>query len=167
MPTNTYTPLATVTLASTDSEIVFASIPATYRDLVLVCSARGTITTFTNVQMRFNTDTGSNYSTVAMYGTGSAAASYSETTTNITLEQIARSNDTASVFTPIVTQVMDYSATNKHKTVLTRNSSTLSGAVAALASRWANTSAITSVTLYPFSGSFAIGSTFSLYGVIA
>jgi hypothetical protein len=167
MPTNTYTPLATITLASTDSEIVFASIPATYRDLVLVCSARGTITTFTNVQMRFNSDTASNYSTVAMYGTGSSAATYGETTTNITLEQIARSNDTASVFTPIVTQVMDYSATDKHKSVVTRNSSTLSGAVAALASRWANTSAITSVTLYPFAGSFAIGSTFSLYGVIA
>jgi hypothetical protein len=167
MPTNTYTPLANITLASTDSEIVFASIPATYRDLVLVCSARGTITTFTNVQMRFNSDTGSNYSTVAMYGTGSAAASYSETATNITLEQIARSSDTASVFTPIMTQVMDYSATDKHKTVLTRNSSTLSGAVAALASRWASTSAITSITLYPYGGSFAIGSTFSLYGVIA
>lgn len=167
MPTNTYTALATVTLGGSDSEIIFSSIPATYRDLILVCSARGTITTFTNVSIRFNSDTGSNYTTVAMYGTGSAAASYSETATNITLEQIARSNDTASVFTPIVTQVMDYSATDKHKTVLTRNSSTVSGNVVALASRWANTSAITSITLYPFSGSFATGSTFSLFGVIA
>jgi hypothetical protein len=167
MPTNTYTPLANITLTSTDSEIVFSSIPGTYRDLILVCSARGTITTFTNVQMRFNSDTGSNYSTVAMYGTGSTQASYSETATNITLEQIARSSDTASVFTPIVTQVMDYSATNKHKSVLTRNSSTVSGNVVALASRWANTAAVTSITLYPFGGSFAIGSTFSLYGVIS
>ncbi len=167
MPTNTYTALATVTLGGSDSEIIFSSIPGTYRDLIVVCQARGTITTFTNVQMRFNSDTGSNYSTVAMYGTGSSAASYSETATNITLEQIARSSDTSSVFTPIVAQVMDYSATDKHKTVLTRNSSTLSGAVAALASRWANTAAITSITLYPFSGSFATGSTFSLYGVIA
>jgi len=168
MPTNTYTPLATITLTSTDSSIVFTSIPATYRDLVLVCQARGTITTFTNVQMRFNSDTGSNYSTVAMFGTGSGGGiSYSETATNITAEQIARSNDTSGVFTPITIQIMDYSATDKHKTVLTRNSSTVSAAVAALASRWASTSAITSITLYPYGGSFEIGSTFSLYGVIA
>lgn len=165
MPTNTYTALATVTLGGSDSEIIFGSIPATYRDLVLVIQARGTITTFTNVQVQFNSDTGSNYSTVAMYGTGSSAASYSETATNITLEQIARSSDTSGVFTPIITQVMDYSATDKHKTVLTRNSSTVSGNVVALASRWASTSAITSIRMFPFGGSFATGSTFSLYGI--
>jgi hypothetical protein len=63
---------------------------------------------------------------------------------------------------------MDYSATNKHKTVLVRadNANSITMAHAA---RWANTSAITSIVLTSFegAGNFAIGSTFSLYGVIA
>ena len=165
MPTNTYRALATVTLGGSDSEIIFGSIPGSYRDLILVCQARGTITTFTNVQIQFNSDTAGNYSTVAMYGTGSATGTYYETTTNITLEQIARSSDTSGAFTPIVAQIMDYSATDKHKSVLTRNSSFLSGNAAAMVSKWASTSAITSVRLFPFAGSFATGSTFSLYGI--
>lgn len=166
MPTNTYTALATITLTGTDTTIDFANIPSTYRDLVLVCQARGTISTFTNIQMQFNGITTSTYSTVAMYGIGSGSGvSYSETTTNITLEQIARSTDTSGVFTPVITQLMDYSATDKHKTVLTRNSSTVSAVVAALASRWASNDAINAIKLFPFGGSFAIGSTFSLYGI--
>lgn len=164
---NDYVALATITLTGTDSSIDFANIPTTgYRDLVLVCSARGTITTFTNVQMQFNGITTSSYTTLAMYGTGSGnGASYSETATNITLEQIARSSDTSGAFTPIVTQIMDYSTSDKHKSVITRNGSTLSGAVAAMASRFASNSAITSIKLFPFGGSFAVGSTFSLYGI--
>lgn len=165
MPTNTYTALATVTLGGSDDEIIFDSIPASYRDLILVCHARSTITTFSNVQVRFNGDSASNYSTVAMYGTGSANSTYYETTTNITLEQIVRSSDTSGAFTPIVAQIMDYSATDKHKTVLTRNSSFLSGNAAAMVSKWASTAAITSIRLFPYSGYFATGTTFSLYGI--
>jgi hypothetical protein len=60
---------------------------------------------------------------------------------------------------------MDYAATDKHKTVLTRNNVSGTG-VEAQAARWANTAAITSVTVITSSGAgFATGTVISLYGV--
>jgi hypothetical protein len=62
---------------------------------------------------------------------------------------------------------MDYSATDKHKTVLSRygNSST---EVDMAASRWADTSAINSIQiLLADAETYSAGSNFSLYGVIA
>jgi hypothetical protein len=61
-------------------------------------------------------------------------------------------------------QIMDYSATDKHKTVLTTRILAASY-VDRFAQRWANTSAITSMEVFASSNAFAIGSTFSLYGI--
>jgi hypothetical protein len=62
----------------------------------------------------------------------------------------------------------DYARTDKHKTILAR-ADVSSLATEATASRWAQTAAITSIamTLNPGTSSFATGSTFALYGVIA
>jgi len=76
MPTPTYTPLATVTLGSATSSVTFSSIPATYRDLILIFD--GTRTGNNNVQYRFNSDTGTNYSTVIAAGNGSGTTSSAE-----------------------------------------------------------------------------------------
>lgn len=159
MPTNTYTALATLTLTGTDSEIVFASIPATYRDLVLVVA--GTSDSNSGLYLRFNSDTGTNYTTVGMYGNGSSAISFSQSLSFTNTNFISSSQGVNTV------QVMDYSATDKHKTLLARASYAGNQAQAA-AARWASTSAITSITLFMDAGrSFATGTTFSLYGVIA
>jgi hypothetical protein len=60
---------------------------------------------------------------------------------------------------------MDYSVTDKQKTVLSRTNSSFGTDITA--GRWASTSAITSVTVYPSSGDFEIGSTFALYGIVS
>jgi hypothetical protein len=65
-----------------------------------------------------------------------------------------------------IIQIMDYSATDKHTTVLVRNG-TASRGVEMVTGRYASTSAITTVLLFPSTGSFDIGSTFSLYGIEA
>jgi hypothetical protein len=155
MPTQTYFPLANITLGSSSSSVTFSSIPATYRDLVVVVNhTKSALTTFT---IRFNGDnTSGNYTSVYMVGDGSSAVSGTETGFTF-----AFSN------TPISTQlvnVMDYSATDKHKTVLLRHSDS-SRQAAAYAGRWANTAAITSVVFAPSSGTFDSGSTFALYGI--
>ena len=41
MPTPTYTPLATVTLGTSAASVTFSSIPATYRDLILIFDGTG------------------------------------------------------------------------------------------------------------------------------
>lgn len=165
MPTNTYTALATVTLGGSDASIVFGSIPATYRDLVLVIGSAKSASGNPAVVARFNSDSGTNYPYVRMTGNGSSAASASITTdTFLNLAAAFGINTTENA--TIILQVMDYSATDKHRPVLVR--SNLAGAgVEAIAGRWANAAnAITQIELFNTSSiSFATGTTFSLYGI--
>ena len=158
MATPTYVPLATITLASDDNSITFSSIPATYRDLILVSNAKRSTAASIAVYIRFNSDTGSNYSFVEMRGDGSSASSVSSTISDL-YAGWCDGND----FRGQVCQIMDYSATDKQTTALTRMQRT--DRTSAMASRWANTSAIHTISIRPSGGSFAIGSTFSLYGV--
>jgi hypothetical protein len=158
MPTNTYTALATITLTGTDSSIDFASIPGTYRDLVIVIRAKNTVDA-QGIRAQFNSDTGNNYSYVVMYGTGSSAASGASASQGYADFGVNRTTDTSTIV-----QIMDYSATDKHKTMLVR-SDNASEITLAYANRWASTSAITAIKLYASVNSFAIGSTFSLYGI--
>ena len=163
MPTPTYTPLATVTLATTTSSVTFGSIPATYRDLILVCSFAYPGSNASYVALRFNSDSGANYNRVQMEGNGSTTSAFSETgaTAGFIFSGLLVSNPTQ-----VTSQIMDYSATDKHKTFLSRGNSA-SAQVAALAGRWANTAAITSVQLIPSTNNFYTGTTIALYGVIA
>jgi len=161
VPTPTYTALATVTLGTATASVTFSSIPATYRDLILVFA--GTRTGSNNVNFRFNSDTGTNYSWVVANGNGSTTLSVAETLSFIPTGyyDIATNAQMNVIF-----QVMDYSATDKHKTSLSRSSQAGAG-VAMAASRWANTAAVTTVQIYAGNNDFGSGSVFSLYGVIA
>jgi len=163
MPTNTYTPLATLTLTGSDTEVVFSNIPAGYRDLILVINGSVNFTGPDSTIMRFNGDTAANYSNVRMIGTGSSASSYADTQGYAYIGVEVDSSGFA-----IVTQIMDYSATNKHKTLLSRGNQG-GGWVTAHAARWANTAAITSVSVLANASGvvFYAGTTFSLYGVVA
>lgn len=157
MPSSTYTALATITLTSTDTEIIFASIPATYRDLVLVADA--TSDANSGLYLRFNGISTSTYDTVGAYGNGSSAISFSQNLTFTNANFISSGRGTN------IIQLMDYSATDKHKTVLARASYAGNQAQMAAAG-WASTAAINQVSLFMDGGrSFQSGSTFSLYGI--
>jgi hypothetical protein len=159
MPTSTYVSLATYTVTgSPDAEVVFSSIPATYRDLILISDCTHASGSAIDIDLRFNSDTGSNYSRVIMFGDGSGTGSNSATETMLDVG-FTNNNKTA-----MVIQIMDYSATDKHKPVLARQS-TAAFLVMATAWRWANTSAITTVSFFPNGSSWAVGSTFSLFGI--
>lgn len=162
MPTPTYDLLASNVLSSSASSVTFSSIPSTYRDLVLVTSILGTSDTYFRFQ--FNGDTGSNYETINMAGNGSTASSSTTSSTGGYLNFRNSSGTTERILS--ITSVMDYSATNKHKTSLIR-ANTSSLFTEAIANRWANTAAITSMLIYPQAGNFASGSTFYLYGIVS
>lgn len=147
----TYVALANITLSSNASSVAFSSIPNTYRDLVLV--SRNSMTVADSLYVRFNNDTGANYGSVRIFNGVSDNYTPAEigynTTTNIGIANI-----------------MDYSATDKHKTYLTRwGNADGTSYVQAYAGRWANTAAITTVNIAPGSGQIASGSTFALYGI--
>jgi hypothetical protein len=162
MPTATYIALANLTLGGTDSSITFDSIPNTYRDLVLVMNTDSSAQA--DLYLRFNGDTGNNYNRVTGQGTGSVA-SYN-VSTNAAFMRLNGNGDLATDFSQnAIIQVMDYSATDKQKAVLSRTNSSFG--VDMTAGRWASTNAITSVTVYPSSGNFESGSTFALYGIVS
>ena len=96
-----------------------------------------------------------------MEGTGSAA--YSSTNQPILMCKYGYFTSTSPAV--IISNIMDYSATDKHTTVLNRANNAANG-VHANAGRWSNTSAVTQVQVYATSN-FAAGSTFYLYGVAA
>jgi hypothetical protein len=164
MPTPTYTPLATITLGSATSSVVFSSIPATYRDLVIVFVAT-TSTNPVSAQIRFNSNT-SNYNWIRLSGNGSTASTTGAVGADKGfLSEIARTNNTTDRL-QIEASVLDYAATNKGKSVISRASAANAG-VELVLNQWVNTSAITSVNVFTSTGNWSIGSTFSLYGIAA
>ena len=162
MPTATYTPLQTLTLGSNQATVTFANIPNTYKDLILILNTEQAGGTSGNGSiMRVNGDSGTNYSNVLMTGNGSSTSSSSQTSANAF-------NDLyffEGVRGTHIIQFLDYSATDKHKTVLAR-ANVANFLLRAGAGRWASSAAINSIFLQPIAGrTFASGSTFSLYGI--
>ena len=155
----TYEKIATTTLGSATSTITFSSISGTYTDLILVTS--GTSTTST-ICIRFNNDTGSNYSDTKLFGTGSSAGS--ERHSNAT--RIFGSSVGSTVFTDVF-QIQNYSNTTTYKTCLIRGSLTTSAATA-FVGLWRSTSAITRIDLFNNnSGDFDSGFIATIYGIKA
>lgn len=157
MATVTYTPLQTITLSSTATSVTFASIPSTYRDLVLVVECSASSDTLARIQFNGDTTDG-NYSFVYALGTGSSTASGSSSSYPF-------GSVNSSTTTNAIVHIMDYSATDKHKPCLDRDQESGQNVVFR-AARWKNNDAITQVLVKPDTGSFSIDSSFSLYGIL-
>lgn len=159
----TFEPIATTTLGGS-ATITFNSIPNTYTDLriVLVWTAGNT----TISRVRFNSDTGSNYSATYLDGSGSAAGSNRQTN----LTYIDAGWNAVGVSQPVFTTYDIFSyAGNTNKTVLATNSGDQngSGTLERIVGLWRSTSAITSINIATVTGgSFNSGTTATLYGIL-
>ena len=157
--TPTHVLLNQIELSSSASSVTFSNIPQGYGDLVLVIG--GNATGNENAELRFNGDSGSNYTNIRAIGTGSSTVSDSASGTST-----SRAARIGSGQSTVIMQIVDYSATDKHKTVLARSMQS-TDAVHMGAARWANTSSITSVEVFVSANAYAIDTIFSLYGVYA
>jgi hypothetical protein len=163
--TATYEKIATTTLGSATASNTFSSISGAYTDLVLIASLRGTAGAAIKVQ--FNGDTGTNYSSTRLVGTGVAA----ESSRNTSVSSIIYGNNgiptAANEFAAVIMNIQNYSNTTTYKTMLSRfnNANTTLGSTDAIVGLWRNTAAITSVKVEANSGNFETGSTFTLYGI--
>jgi hypothetical protein len=156
MATPTYTALATTTLSGGETEVTFSSIPNTFRDVVLVIA--GSSSTASGLTAKINGST-ADMQTVYMYADGSNDASGAAGNVSV----IGQIDSGGGVST---THFLDYSATNKHKTFLTRGSRA-GGIVIAYANRWGQTAAINSIAMTMQAGSLNSGTVISLYGIEA
>ena len=160
MATPTYTAIASITLGSSASSVTFSSIPQDYRDLVLVFNIQ--MATPREIGLQFNSDTTGHYSYVMAIGTGGVESGSSTTRTYIRTNNATNEGVSPSMS---ICQIQDYSATDKHKTVLTRANDGASN-VRMLAGRWPDTSAITTMTVMNSAGNnFSAGSTLELFGI--
>ena len=167
--TGTYTLISSSTLNTTTATVTFSSIPSTYTDLFLVVNPLSTNNR--DVILRFNSDTGSNYSItfVSGYGSGSPAFSSGRTTSQgfMYADYYAPSNPTQSIRQ---INIMDYANTTTYKTALMRSSNPAAypaGGAEALVGLWRSTTAINTVAVSLASDSFLTGSVFKLYGIEA
>ncbi len=163
MATPTYTLIDSTTLTSSASSVTFSSITQDYRDLVLVTDTVVN-TQAPNFKAKFNNDSGANYNWVFMRGDQYGAASFAFSNRNdfdseVGLQEVENCS--------LIFQIMDYSATDKHKSMLVRGNQNSYPQIFSHALRYASTSAITTIELFPSSSTFKAPSTFYLFGIEA
>jgi hypothetical protein len=132
--------------------------------------ARGTSAdTVRPVLIRFNEDTTSSYSSHDLFGTGSSVASDGSTSGTFSFfGYISSASAAANSFGAGVCDILDPFETTKNTTFRTLSGVSNADQIIILNSgAYLKTDAITSLTLDPFSGSFAADSRFSLYGLKA
>jgi hypothetical protein len=169
--------IAKQTLGSAAASVSFSSIPGTgFSDLFLVASLRNSAAN-SSVAVRFNSDTGANYTWRVLFGNGSSTGSYSQTiaagyNTYAYGGDISYSTSTASTFGYASLYIPNYAgSTNKSASVdFAGETNAASGvALGAAAVLWSNTAAITTITLQPDpgqgGGDFAANSSVYLYGI--
>jgi hypothetical protein len=166
---NTYQAIATQTLGSAAASVTFSSIPSTYTDLVLVINAGGSIAG-NGINLRFNSDTATNYSDTGMWGTGSSAASGRHTSITSASVTIAVGVTNNPSDTQVILNIMNYANTTTYKSLLSRSNNASASAAypgtEAIVAMWRSTSAVNEITLL-CGANFVIGSTFNLYGIKA
>ena len=160
----TYEPIATTTLGSAAGSISFTSIPATYTDLrIILVAKRSTSSTGSIFELRFNSDTNTNYSTTRLYGDGSSATS-NQASNSSSGARIWAKTDTTN---PVLCEwdIFSY-AGSTNKTTLGSGASDLngSGIISKVVGLWRDTSAITTVSI--IATNMAAGTTATLYGIL-
>jgi hypothetical protein len=166
--------IQTVTPTGT-GQVTFNSIPSTYKHLQI----RGIYRNSANVggddaRLRFNNDSSTIYISHRLYGLGSGTPSANTTGTGDTAISIgyntADGSTGASIFTAGIIDILDYTNTNKNKTVRTLDGfdNNGSGTIQFQSGLYISTSAITRIDLYCYnfgSNNWATGTSFALYGV--
>lgn len=166
-PLAAYESIATINGNGSTATITFSSISSAYKHLQVRVMAR-VAAGGEDLTLRFNGDTGANYTRHRLTANGSTtAASGSTSTTGITTLGSAGMPTTANIYAVTVIDVLDYANTNKYKTarMLSGQDSNGSGGVDFTSGVWMNTAAVTSLTIYANSSNFPTAASFALYGI--
>jgi hypothetical protein len=163
--------IGTITTGVATASFTFSSIASTYRDLEIRIRGRGTNAANESIiRMQINGDTGSNYNSQRGYffantmfaGEALGAAS-------AMLGAIPGANATANYAGGFVAAILGYTNSSFFKSFNvygseSYNTSTQDTPVYLFGGIWLSTSTVTSITIFPQTGSFATGSIASLYG---
>jgi hypothetical protein len=166
-------PLMTTTVSSAVSAVTFSDIPQAYEHLQIraILKTNENSSGATNIEMRLNSDTGSNYTRHYLRGTGSAAdagaaTSQSKFTVGTAIQSSA---GLANMFGAMVVDILDYTNINKYTTVRALSGQNTNGSGTTgmwlQSGLWLNTAAITNISLFSSSSNINQYSSFALYGI--
>ena len=150
------------------TEVEFTSIPQTYTDLYLLCSARTDSGYLDDgITVKPNSAT-TNYSARILLGSGTAAAS--STRTNFDLSLAPGASATSNTFSSTAIYFPNYASSNNKSmssdSVIENNATATQMRI--YAALWSDTAAITSLLLESLLGTNILQySTFTLYGITA
>ena len=163
----TYEKIASTTLGSASATITFSSISSAYTDLKLILVPTS-VSSQSAARIRFNSDTGSNYSYVQLRGTGTSVTSTRGTSTaNILFSGGTGISTTLPAF--YEADIFSYNG-SKYKTVLVSSSNDYSGAgeTASIVGVWRSTSTISTITItIDGTTTFSANTRATLYGIKA
>jgi hypothetical protein len=161
-----YESIATTTVgAGGVSSVTFSSIPSTYQHLQIRFIAK--LSAGDDVIMRFNGDTASNYYNHILYGNGSSAIAGVPFGGSYSAIALYYTGSTSSIAGGVI-DVLDYTSTNKNKTVrfLGGYDDNGSGNIDFASGSWSATpAAVTSIVVKPVSANFSQYSQIALYGI--
>lgn len=171
---SSYDSIATATGDSSTATITFNLSGVTgYKHLQIRCLSSNTAdaSTIYNMYVRFNGDTGNNYSRHMFYGyagtptaSGAASSSYIDVWTSLNTYSYK-------YYSAQIIDILDFNSSTKNKTVKAffgvdfNGLNSWSGHLGLSSGTWMNTNAITSITLTINTGAWLTGSTFALYGI--
>lgn len=169
------TKIATVDISPASQPITFSTIPGTYKDLLLTWQIRSTQAGWyaEDLRLRLNSDTGSNYVyAYTSYNTlNSEAINSSGAVGYVRVGYVPGATSTAGMAGVGRILIPNYAGTTFHKQLLAECAGAFLNSVAFVMSyehraTWADTSAITTITLYTEnSANMVAGSTATLYGI--
>lgn len=171
--TNSYESIATYTVgAGGAADVTFSSIPSTYKHLQIRFIARTARASFQddNMALQLNGNTGANYAWHQLSGDGAtASASSSTSTTDLRVGRVTAATATSGNFGTGVIDLLDYTNTNKYRTLrtLSGNEFNGSGTITFFSGLYQSTTAVSSIKLFSQTGAnnFVQYSHFALYGI--
>jgi hypothetical protein len=156
------------TVSSAVNTVVFSSIPQTYTDLKLVCSAQSQNSGVDAIRIRPNGSSSNMYTRFLQADITGTSGSVTSENYPFALTR-CNGNDVANVFGSGEYYIANYTSTTLNKAIWTFSTSESSGQRMLQnmsAALWSDTTAITSITLITESNAnFSNNSTFYLYGI--
>jgi hypothetical protein len=163
--------IATLNGNGSSSSVTFSSIPQTYTHLQIRYIAKTTRAFYQEaLYVRINGTSSSNYATHYLYGDTGSIYSGASTATNIIFAPSMTGATNTSIYGAGVIDVLDYTSTNKYKTVRSiggydDNAAGPNPPVGIYSGFLTNDlTAVTSITVVG-NGALDTGSTFALYGI--
>jgi hypothetical protein len=177
IPPSDFESIATVTATGGETNLVFTSIPGTYKHLQIRGLARNTYSGAGQLSLRIyfntiNTPSSTSYADKYLMANGSAASATRASVAANFIVQSSQGNDAdlANAFGASIIDIHDYAATTKTKTVryfagYNMNTTSTDNSLSLGSGLWDSTAAITQITIQNAVIAFKAGSTFALYGI--